>query len=120
VLDAQDVEKYYHDLEVANSTYFENALATSKFELHGEWSKLGKPTNRDEWDMTASTVNAYYNPPGNEIVFPAGIMQPPAFYGPNAPLYLAYGAFGSVSGHELSHGTYLYHNKPANLLSNRL
>ncbi|KAJ5750355.1 Peptidase M13 neprilysin [Penicillium manginii] len=103
VLDAQDVEKYYHDLEVANSTYFENALATSKFELHGEWSKLGKPTNRDEWDMTASTVNAYYNPPGNEIVFPAGIMQPPAFYGPNAPLYLAYGAFGSVSGHELSH-----------------
>lgn len=53
--------------------------------------------------MTAPTVNAYYNPPGNEIVFPAGIMQSPAFYGPSAPLYLAYGAFGAVSGHELSH-----------------
>ncbi|OQE20033.1 hypothetical protein PENSTE_c014G01737 [Penicillium steckii] len=103
VLDAQDVEKYYQNLEVANSTYFENEVAVSKFDLHNEWFKLGKPTNRDEWDMTAPTVNAYYNPPGNEIVFPAGIMQPPTFYGPKAPLYLAYGAFGSVSGHELSH-----------------
>ena len=53
--------------------------------------------------MTADTVNAYYNPPGNEIVFPAGIMQKPVFYAPTVPQYLSYGAFGSVSGHELSH-----------------
>lgn len=53
--------------------------------------------------MTASTVNAYYNPAGNEIVFPAGIMQAPVFYDPSIPQYLSYGAFGSVSGHELSH-----------------
>ena len=53
--------------------------------------------------MTADTVNAYYNPAGNEIVFPAGIMQAPVFYDPAIPQYLTYGAFGSVSGHELSH-----------------
>jgi endothelin-converting enzyme len=105
VMDAHDVEKYYHDLIMSKDEFFENELAVAKFDLQNEWSKLGKPTNRDEWDMTAPTVNAYYNPPGNEIVFPAGIMQPPAFYGPAAPLYLAYGAFGAVSGHELSHGT---------------
>lgn len=104
VLDAHSVEKYYHKLDVSNDKFFENELAVAKFDLLEQWSKLGKPTNRDEWDMTAPTVNAYYNPPGNEIVFPAGIMQPPAFYGPAAPLYLAYGAFGAVSGHELSHG----------------
>ncbi|KAJ5594766.1 uncharacterized protein N7459_000974 [Penicillium hispanicum] len=103
VLDARDVEEYYHGLEVSESAFFENELAVAKFNLHNEWSKLGKPTNRDEWDMTAPTVNAYYNPPGNEIVFPAGIMQPPTFYGNAAPLYLSYGAFGAVSGHELSH-----------------
>ncbi|KAJ5887912.1 Peptidase M13 [Penicillium taxi] len=103
VLDAKDVEKYYQDLKVSNGTFFENELNVAKFDLRNEWSKLGKPTDRDEWDMTAPTVNAYYNPPGNEIVFPAGIMQPPTFYGPTAPLYLAYGAFGAVAGHELSH-----------------
>ncbi|KAE8377252.1 hypothetical protein BDV26DRAFT_217002 [Aspergillus bertholletiae] len=103
VMDPGDVEKYYQHLKVSKETFFENAVAAAKFDLHNEWSKLGKPTDRNEWGMTAPTVNAYYNPPGNEIVFPAGIMQPPAFYGPSAPLYLAYGAFGAVSGHELSH-----------------
>ncbi|KAJ5674071.1 hypothetical protein N7462_009510 [Penicillium macrosclerotiorum] len=103
VLDAQDVENHYQGLDVSMNTFFENELAVASFKLRNEWAKLGKPTNRDEWDMTAPTVNAYYNPPGNEIVFPAGIMQPPVFYGPAAPLYLAYGAFGAVSGHELSH-----------------
>lgn len=104
VLDAHDVEKYYEALNLSSSAFFENKLAVAKFYLRNEWSKLGKPTNRNEWDMTAPTVNAYYNPPGNEIVFPAGIMQPPTFYGRAAPLYLSYGAFGAVSGHELSHG----------------
>ncbi|KAE8145058.1 hypothetical protein BDV25DRAFT_165490 [Aspergillus avenaceus] len=103
VMDPSSVEKYYEDLKVSNETLFENTLAVAKFDLYNEWSKLGRPTDRNEWGMTAPTVNAYYNPPGNEIVFPAGIMQPPAFYGPSAPLYLAYGAFGAVSGHELSH-----------------
>lgn len=104
VMDPREVQRYYDALGVSNSTFFENQLAVAEFNVQREWSKLGKPTDRDEWDMSAPTVNAYYNPPGNEIVFPAGIMQPPVFYGPSAPLYLAYGAFGAVSGHELSHG----------------
>lgn len=57
------------------------------------------------WTSFADTHQAYYNPAGNEIVFPAGIMQAPVFYDPSVPQYLSYGAFGSVSGHELSHGT---------------
>lgn len=106
VMDPADVEKYYQSLSISNDTYFENGLAVSRFVVEKEWSELGKPTNRDQWGMTAPTVNAYYNPPGNEIVFPAGIMQPPVFYGKGAPLYLSYGAFGAVSGHELSHGKF--------------
>lgn len=104
VMDPNEVKKYYDTLKISNETFFENQLAVAEFDVHREWSKLGKSTDRNEWDMSAPTVNAYYNPPGNEIVFPAGIMQPPVFYGPSAPLYLAYGAFGAVSGHELSHG----------------
>ncbi|KAL4945432.1 hypothetical protein BDV06DRAFT_230836 [Aspergillus oleicola] len=103
VMDPVDVEKYYQELSISKDSFFENAIAVAKFGTESDWSKLGKPTDRNEWDMTVPTVNAYYNPPGNEIVFPAGIMQPPVFHGPNAPLYLSYGAFGAVSGHELSH-----------------
>lgn len=108
VMDPNEIKKYYDTLKVSNQTFFENQLAAAEFDVQREWSKLGKPTDRNEWDMSAPTVNAYYNPPGNEIVFPAGIMQPPVFYGPSAPLYLAYGAFGAVSGHELSHGKLSY------------
>lgn len=108
LMDAEDVKNYYKELDVKDDTYFENALRMTKFSAFQEWSKLGKPTNRDEWEMTAPTVNAYYNPHGNEIFFPAGVMQPIVFYGPNAPLFLTYGAFGAVGGHELSHGTFIY------------
>ncbi|KAL2008312.1 hypothetical protein VTN00DRAFT_8294 [Thermoascus crustaceus] len=103
VMDPANLKQYYAGLELSNKTFFENQVSIAKFDLHREWSKLGKPADRDEWGMSAPTVNAYYNPPGNEIVFPAGIMQVPVFYGPSAPLYLSYGAFGAVSGHELSH-----------------
>ena len=104
IMDPVAVEKYYESLKVSKDAFFDNELAAAQFGTRQQWSKLGKPVDKDEWDMSAPTVNAYYNPPGNEIVFPAGIMQPPTFYGPAAPLYLAYGAFGAVSGHELSHG----------------
>lgn len=106
VMDPANLRQYYAGLELSSKTFFENQVSIAKFDLHKEWSKLGKPADRDEWGMSASTVNAYYNPPGNEIVFPAGIMQVPVFYGPSAPLYLSYGAFGAVSGHELSHGKF--------------
>ena len=66
-------------------------------------SKLGKPTDRDEWAMTPQTVNAYYNPLYNEIVFPAAILQPP-FFDPNADAAVNYGGIGAVIGHEMGHG----------------
>ncbi len=89
-------------MTINSTTYFSNAISITRNEITQEWSALGKPVDRDQWDMTVPTVNAYYNPPGNEIVFPAGIMQFPVF-DVNVPQYLSYGAFGSVSGHELSH-----------------
>jgi putative endopeptidase len=68
-----------------------------------EVNKLGKPIDRDEWGMTPQTVNAYYNPEMNEIVFPAAILQPP-FFDANADDAVNYGAIGAVIGHEISHG----------------
>lgn len=103
IMNPDKLKEFYHSVSVDNSTFFKNRRAVAKFEVSREWSKLGKPTDRNEWDMTAPTVNAYFNPPGNEIVFPAGIMQAPVFYDPSVPQYLSYGAFGSISGHELSH-----------------
>lgn len=105
ILDPKALQLFYKDLDISNSTFFDNTIRIARFDTRREWARLGKPTQRDEWYMTTPTVNAYYSPPGNEIVFPAGIMQPPVFYPPNVPQYLSYGAFGAVSGHELSHGT---------------
>ena len=104
IMSPKALEKYYTDMVIANNTFFENAVQAELFDTQLEWSKLGKPTRHDEWGMTVPTVNAYYNPAGNEIVFPAGIMQSPVFYDPSVPQYLSYGAFGAVAGHELSHG----------------
>ena len=103
IRDSSDLEKYYNSVNITKDAFFSNALSVAKFYTSREWSALCKPTDRDEWGMTADTVNAYYNPAGNEIVFPAGIMQAPVFYDPSLPQYLSYGAFGSISGHELSH-----------------
>ncbi|KAL8932508.1 MAG: hypothetical protein Q9216_006807, partial [Gyalolechia sp. 2 TL-2023] len=103
ILDASAIQEYYEAVDISKEDYFGNTLGIAKFKSRREWAKLGKPTNRDEWLMTAVTVNAYYNPPGNEIVFPAGIMQPPIFYDPSLPPYISYGPFGSISGHELTH-----------------
>ncbi|KAJ9629139.1 hypothetical protein H2204_008928 [Knufia peltigerae] len=102
ILNPDALHDYYESVKVNGSTFFENAVSMTRSEVVKEWSALGKPVDRDQWDMTVPTVNAYYNPPGNEIVFPAGIMQFPVF-DVRVPQYLSYGAFGSVSGHELSH-----------------
>ena len=66
-------------------------------------ARLGKPTDRDEWGMTPQTINAYYNPTFNEIVFPAAILQPP-FFDPHADPAVNYGGIGAVIGHEMGHG----------------
>ncbi|KAI8964961.1 endothelin-converting enzyme 1 [Daldinia sp. FL1419] len=95
------LQTYYSGLKVTGS-FFNNTLSSNKLETNRTWSKLGKPVDRGEWGMQADIVNAYYSPSGNEIVFPAGIMQFPVFQ-LELPSYVSYGAFASVAGHELSH-----------------
>ena len=85
------------------SSYFQNVMNANSFESRREFAKLGKPVDKTEWQMTPQTINAYYNPLFNEIVFPAGILQPP-FYDYRADEAVNYGGIGAVIGHEISHG----------------
>ncbi|MCE2873343.1 MAG: M13 family metallopeptidase, partial [Xanthomonadales bacterium] len=93
----------YSALEVSASDSFGNAQRAELFEWQRSIAKLDKPTDRDEWGMTPQTVNAYYSPVFNEIVFPAAILQPP-FFDPAADPAVNYGAIGGVIGHEMGHG----------------
>jgi putative endopeptidase len=93
----------YTALEVRPGEYYDNYRRYVAWSTARNWAKLGKPIDKSEWAMTPSAVNAYYNPLWNEIVFPAGILQPP-FYDPNADDAVNYGAMGAVIGHEMSHG----------------
>ncbi|KAH7909726.1 Metalloprotease [Hygrophoropsis aurantiaca] len=101
-LDPHAISNYYALVKVHTDTFFDNMLSAASSEVYKMWQKLGKRRNLDEWEMFASTVNAYYNPPGNEIVFPAGILQPP-FFSQDWPGYMSYGSFGMVAAHELTH-----------------
>jgi putative endopeptidase len=85
------------------SSYYLNAANASRFQVRQQLDKLSKPVDKGEWEMTPQTVNAYYNPLFNEIVFPAGILQPP-YYNYKADEAVNYGAIGAVIGHEISHG----------------
>lgn len=100
-----DKWKDYSGLEIdPKKSLLENAFAIAKFNTLDYINRhVNKPTNRDEWYMTPQTVNAYYNPPTNEICFPAGILQPP-FFNPDADEACNYGAIGVVIGHEMTHG----------------
>ncbi len=93
----------YSALSVDRSSYLANVARADQFETARELAKIGKPVDRTEWGMTPPTVNAYYSPTRNEIVFPAGILQPP-FYDPKADDAVNYGGMGSVIGHEITHG----------------
>ena len=93
----------YSALNVDRSSYQTNRFRVGKFNEDRDWARVGKPVDRMEWVMTPPTVNAYYNPQNNEIVFPAGILQPP-YFDPNADDALNYGGMGSVIGHEMTHG----------------
>lgn len=99
--------KDYVGLQVSKdpetSSYFQNVMDANSFESRREFAKLGKPVDKTEWQMTPQTINAYYNPLFNEIVFPAGILQPP-FYDYRADEAVNYGGIGAVIGHEISHG----------------
>ena len=93
----------YSALEIGTDSYVQNMLRSDAFEMRYRINKLGKPVDRGEWGMTPPTVNAYYNPSLNEIVFPAGILQPP-FFDAKADDAVNYGAIGAVIGHEITHG----------------
>ncbi len=93
----------YSKLEVVPDNYFQNIMNASKFHFEFNLNKVGKPVDKTEWGMTPQTVNAYYNPSNNEIVFPAGILQPP-FFNKDADDAVNYGAIGVVIGHEMTHG----------------
>ena len=93
----------YSLLPIDRGAYVLNEMRASQFETNRELNKIGKPVDRTEWGMTPPTVNAYYQPNRNEIVFPAGILQPPFFYA-NADDAVNYGGIGAVIGHEMTHG----------------
>ncbi len=94
--------KDYEPLTIKKQPLALNQLAAAKFEYERDLNKLGGPVDRQEWHMTPQTINAYYNPTMNEIVFPAAILQPP-FFNLAADDAVNYGAIGAVIGHELSH-----------------
>lgn len=93
----------YADLLVRPADAIGNMTRTAVFEWQRQLKRLHQPTDRDEWEMPPQTVNAYYSPGFNEIVFPAAILQPP-FFDPKADAAVNYGGIGAVIGHEMSHG----------------
>lgn len=93
----------YSALKIDRGPYVLNVMRGTEFAFQRELAKIGKPPDRGEWGMSPPTVNAYYNPSMNEIVFPAGILQPPFFDG-KADDAVNYGGIGAVIGHEMTHG----------------
>ncbi len=102
-----DQWKDYSDLnivaETKGGTLYQNLQNVAEWQYKQDLNKIGKPVDKTEWGMTPQTVNAYYNPLNNEIVFPAAILQPP-FFNPKADPAVNFGGIGSVIGHEMSHG----------------
>ncbi len=95
--------KDYRSVSIARASYWDDVVAARKFGVLDNLTTIGKPVDRGRWGMTPPTSDAYYNPQLNEIVFPAGILQPPAF-SMDANDAVNYGAIGVVIGHEISHG----------------
>jgi len=93
----------YGKFAIEDDSYVKNYLRANEFEFNRQLNKIGKPVDKDEWGMYPQTVNAYYHPLLNEIVFPAAILQPPFFY-KDADDAVNYGAIGVVIGHEMTHG----------------
>lgn len=93
----------FSKVQISKDDLFTNSSRLREFNYEDEINRLGTKTNREEWGMTPQTVNAYYNSAFNEIVFPAGILQPP-FFDPAADMAVNYGGIGAVIGHEMGHG----------------
>ena len=93
----------YSELEISSENYIQNVMNSNMWEYNDMTSKLGQPVDEKEWFMLPQMVNAYYSSSGNEVVFPAGILQPPFFH-PDFDHAINYGAIGAVIGHEFTHG----------------
>uniref|UniRef100_A0A1Q3G4E4 Putative m13 family peptidase n=4 Tax=Culex tarsalis TaxID=7177 RepID=A0A1Q3G4E4_CULTA len=102
ILNAEELDKKYQELNIDPKTYFDNNINFNIYSLKKNLEKLDQPVNKSRWGMTPPTVNAYYTPTKNQIVFPAGILQLP-FFDMKNPKSLNYGAMGVVMGHELTH-----------------
>jgi putative endopeptidase len=98
-----DKWKDYSSLVIRRDDLIGNVRRAAEWDWNYQVARLDKPVDRAEWQMTPQTINAYYNPSNNEIVFPAAILQPP-FFDPNADAAVNYGAIGAVIGHEMGHG----------------
>jgi putative endopeptidase len=98
-----DKWKDYSNLQIKTDAYVLNHFRAANFEYKRMLDNYGKPVDKTKWNITPPTVNAYYNPSANEVVFPAGIMQPP-FFDPTADDAFNYGCMGAIIGHELTHG----------------
>jgi endothelin-converting enzyme len=98
----RSIANYYNLVKADKTDFFGNVLSSSVSDTYKKWQQLGKRRDLQSWEMFPSTVNAYFNPPSNEVVFPAGILRPP-FFSQDWPNYLSYGSFGHVAAHELTH-----------------
>ncbi|XP_066972387.1 endothelin-converting enzyme homolog isoform X3 [Macrobrachium rosenbergii] len=102
ILDPAQLDRKFKDLQIVENEFFDNNVRVNMFNIRENHKRLFKPVNKTRWDMSPPTVNAYYTPTRNEIVFPAGILQAPFFHQNNSKS-LNYGAVGVVMGHELAH-----------------
>lgn len=102
ILHPNELDERYKDLVVKQNEYFQNNIRVNKYNLRKNLEKLDRPVNKTTWIMTPPTVNAYYWPTKNQMVFPAGILQSP-FYDMENPNSLNFGGIGVVMGHELTH-----------------
>ncbi|XP_074654372.1 endothelin-converting enzyme homolog isoform X2 [Tubulanus polymorphus] len=103
ILNKTALDEEYKGLKIDPNTYFDNNIRTLRFSLKKELKRLREKPDKKRWSMTPPTINAYYTPTENKIVFPAGILQAP-FYDKDYPRSLNYGGIGAVVGHELTHG----------------
>ncbi|XP_020294644.1 membrane metallo-endopeptidase-like 1 isoform X2 [Pseudomyrmex gracilis] len=101
--ESDELSKEYEMLHVMEDRFLENIFAVLKYLAHYNQQKLRKPVDKDKWSIAPAVVNAFYDPNKNEIVFPAGILQP-LFFSPHFPKSLNYGGIGVVIGHEITHG----------------
>lgn len=102
ILNPKELDEKYKDLDITANQYFDNNLRLNIYNLKKNLERIDQPVNKTRWSMSPPTVNAYYTPTKNQVVFPAGILQMP-FFDFNNPKSLNYGGIGVVVGHEITH-----------------